>query len=308
MQLELREKEDRFESIGETLETLGARMRDYERTTSLEADKPWVVRLDGHNFSKLTQGLNKPFDSNLYKTMVGVCYDLMSKFSPSLIYTQSDEITLIFFPRTLERKTDAGTEICYIEPIHKGRIQKIASVFAAYASVRLNYWLDHYFCAEYTKDGMREADSKVYSEGVYEKVLNMEHYFDARVFQLPNADEVYNNLLWRQLDCIRESVYGCARTFYNDKELENSSTIQKISMIRKAHGEWADMHVSYRQGTFFKKARVEVEGNMRSRTMSFTLDFTLLDEVQKNNLLKSLQHQHLTPEDFKILDYSSKSS
>jgi hypothetical protein len=262
--------------------------------------------------------MKKPFDTNFHQVMTAVCYDLMNQYAPTLIYTQSDEINMIFFPRTAEIKIDGEVETRFIEPIFNGNVQEIVSCFSAYASVRLNYWLDETFCKEYQKDQLREntitedkksgVEARKYDEKTYEKILDMTHFFAGRVFQLPDADEVYNHILWRQTDCIRNSVAAYAKQFYDDKELDGNSTTQKILMIRRAHGEWADSHVAFRQGMFFKKARVEVEGTMRSRIMSFTIDLTLLSPAQKSNFLVSLQKHQLVSEDFNTLQSSSSKS
>jgi len=48
---------------------LGDRMKEYESSVkiNIESDNPFLVRLDGKNFSKFTKGFKKPFDSN-FKT------------------------------------------------------------------------------------------------------------------------------------------------------------------------------------------------------------------------------------------------
>jgi tRNA(His) 5'-end guanylyltransferase len=47
-----------------THDSMGDRMKAYERTTQVYVDSstPYVIRLDGHTFSKFTRGFKKPFD------------------------------------------------------------------------------------------------------------------------------------------------------------------------------------------------------------------------------------------------------
>lgn len=49
----------------EVSETLASRMKDYEAVSEskLDPSKPFMMRLDGHCFSKFTCGFTKPFDS-----------------------------------------------------------------------------------------------------------------------------------------------------------------------------------------------------------------------------------------------------
>ena len=74
-------------------------MKEYEVYSSLKVPKNLkiIVRLDGRSFHKLSKDLNldKPYDENFYKVMANVCEDLFKEFSPSFVYTFSDEISLL---------------------------------------------------------------------------------------------------------------------------------------------------------------------------------------------------------------------
>lgn len=96
-------------------------MKEYEVYSSLRVPKnsKIIVRLDGRSFHKLARDLNliKPYDENFYKVMANVCEDLFREFSPSLVYTFSDEISLLL------------DEIPF-----EGRIEKINSVIASFTA------------------------------------------------------------------------------------------------------------------------------------------------------------------------------
>lgn len=64
------------------------------------ADDEWfTIRLDGRNFSKLTEKhFDKPFDRNFAEIMGSVTAGLMFDSGALLGYTQSDEISLVFDP------------------------------------------------------------------------------------------------------------------------------------------------------------------------------------------------------------------
>jgi tRNA(His) guanylyltransferase len=78
-----------------------------------------VIRADGRNFSKLSNDLNleKPYDQNFVNIMVNTCSEFFREFSPSFIYTFSDEINILL------------DKIPF-----KGRVEKINSVFASFIS------------------------------------------------------------------------------------------------------------------------------------------------------------------------------
>ena len=96
-------------------------MKDYEVYSSLKVPKnsKVIVRLDGRAFHKLASDLKlvKPYDRNFYQVMAVVCEDLFREFSPSFVYTFSDEISLLLNNIPFD-----------------GRIEKINSVMAGFAS------------------------------------------------------------------------------------------------------------------------------------------------------------------------------
>ena len=96
-------------------------MKDYEVYSSLKVPKNSrvIVRLDGRAFHKLASDLKlvKPYDKNFYQVMAVVCEDLFREFSPSFVYTFSDEISLLLNNIPFD-----------------GRIEKINSVMAGFAS------------------------------------------------------------------------------------------------------------------------------------------------------------------------------
>ncbi|MGZ4857517.1 MAG: tRNA(His) guanylyltransferase Thg1 family protein, partial [Methanobacteriaceae archaeon] len=56
-----------------------------------------VIRLDGRNFSQLSRKLDlkKPYDLEFVQNLLQAAFQLFQEFSPSLIYTFSDEINLL---------------------------------------------------------------------------------------------------------------------------------------------------------------------------------------------------------------------
>lgn len=96
-------------------------MKEFEVYSSLKVPKnsQIIVRLDGRSFHKLANDLKltKPYDENFYKVMAKVCEDLFKEFSPSLVYTFSDEISLLMDKIPFD-----------------GRIEKINSVIASFAA------------------------------------------------------------------------------------------------------------------------------------------------------------------------------
>lgn len=162
------------------LDEFGSRMKEYESAftkDNIPGNENLIIRLDGKNFSKLTKTLQKPFDLRFSEAMQDTALTLSKEFKCDLAYTQSDEITLVFL----------GKPEPY-QHIFNGKIFKLNSIFAAYASVVFNKW----------------------SEGM--------PVFDCRAWTVPDH-ELSNTILWRIHDAKRNSVSACYRWILNKKKM-----------------------------------------------------------------------------------------
>lgn len=179
--------------------SLGDRMKEYEAAydTSMMRRVPVVVRLDGKGFSRLTKRLKleKPFDGRFLDMMADTMLSVASQVEGCVIgYTQSDEISLVLLNN---QSLDA-------QPYFGNRVQKIASITASMATARFNRGL-----ARLLGDA---ADA--------------EAFFDSRVFTVPDPVEAMNALIWRQQDCVRNSILSAA--YYEIGKVKGRKTAQKM--------------------------------------------------------------------------------
>jgi tRNA(His) 5'-end guanylyltransferase len=219
---------------------LPSRMKGYEKDEILNPDLPWVVRLDGKNFSTFTkQHFQKPFDPRFQMAMIKTLNAMVQHFNPSTGFCCSDEITLIFPAR--EKQEDK--EPSFREPIiHNGRITKIASLMAGKCSTL--------FMLEMLQ--VEDPDLREYAQ-------NMVPCFDARVISLPSDVEVCNNIIWRSIyDCKRNIIAAYARHFLEGKtkNMHGDQLIQ--SMKEKSNFDfWEKVPREQIYGVFAKKRNVE---------------------------------------------------
>lgn len=206
-------------------ESLGDRMKYYE---GLEAQRklfpllPALVRLDGKNFSSLTRNLNKPYDPQFSQGMIEVTRYLSEETNPLIAYTQSDEITLVYY------HSDFGQAYYY-----DGRIQKMISVMAAMASV--------YFY-EYLK-------------GVLPSLASRYPVFDCRAWNVPSKEEAANALLWRERDATKNSITMAAASVYSHKQLFEKSGSEKQAMLLAKDINWNDYPAFFKRGTFVQRKK-----------------------------------------------------
>lgn len=213
---------------------LGNRMKSYEAQTDqrLLPRLPIIVRLDGRSFSKFTKDMKRPFDKDFNQAMVETTKYLVEETHAKIGYTQSDEISLVLYTDNV--KTGAT--------IFEGRILKIASNFAAMASVK------------FFTEMMKRFPQKVLGDNA--KLPT----FDARVFVVPDKMEAYNCILWRTNDATKNSVSMLAQSEFSHKELQNLSCDEmQYKLITEKDINWNDCPDEQKQGVYVRKEKVEVK-------------------------------------------------
>ena len=135
--------------MSKELSPLGQRMKEYEKAYDFifPNNVPIIVRIDGKNFSTYTKNFNKPFDDivtfAMGHTMKYLCANISNcRFG----YTQSDEITLVLFEKTLFDKENDYKDIFIKTPYESfeksvpfnNRAMKSNSLFASMATMVFN--------------------------------------------------------------------------------------------------------------------------------------------------------------------------
>ena len=78
--------------------------------------------------------------------------------------------------------------------------------------------------------------------------------FDARVFQIPYQEEVFNYFIWRQQDATRNSISSVAQTYFSTTELKGKKTnaMQDMLMVQKEIN-WNDFSPREKRGSLIRK-------------------------------------------------------
>jgi tRNA(His) guanylyltransferase len=208
-------------------ESLGDRMKLYE---SAEAGRrlmpllPVIARLDGRAFHNFVRGLNRPFDERLSRLMIETARFLVREAVAVVGYTQSDEITLAWVP------TEYDSQIFF-----DGRVQKMTSTLAALASSYFNRRLPEFLPPEY-------ADRLP--------------VFDCRVWNVPNASEAANTLLWRELDATKNSISMAARAYYDHAAIHEKTGSELQELLHRKGVNWNDYPAFFKRGTYLRRETV----------------------------------------------------
>lgn len=214
----------------ENQETLCDRIKSYEKLTTnniAKKDLPLIVRLDGKNFSKFTKHLNydaKPFSSGFAKIMQSTAKFMFEEFNAKVVFTISDEITLIFINNGKSQHPFGG------------KLFKIHSLMAATAS--------NYFTSQI-------------NNFIPEKTGSLP-IFDCRAFSVPNITEAFHCVLWRCRDGFRNAVFSIAKCSFSERELFKKTTHEKLDMLKSKNINIDEYENMYKYGTCLIKKKSKV--------------------------------------------------
>ena len=216
---------------------LGDRMKTHERVakTVLPRRTFTILRADGRAFHSYLRRAEKPYDFAFMADMDAVAEALCVEISGSVFaFTQSDEISVLI--------TDFGG--ANTQPWFAGEVQKMCSIAAATATAAL---------VRRRPDGTPT--------------------FDARVFTIADPVEVANYFIWRQRDCVRNSVTMAAQAQFSHKRLHGVNGAQMQELLWQEKGiNWND----YPDGA--KRGRVIVRRS-GEREVTFTHKRTQVEET-----------------------------
>lgn len=207
-----------------TFNSLGDRMKFFEQQECnriLMPTLPTLARIDGRSFHTFTKGMKRPFDETMHAMMVDTTKYLVKHTQANIGYTQSDEITLMWY------NPDPKSQIFF-----NGKLIKMVSALSAMASVAFNQLVNDW-----------------YTEHAHKLPT-----FDARVWQVPNINEAQNVFLWRERDCTKNSISMAAQSMFSHKQLHGKHGNQMLDMmITEKQVNWNDYPSWCKRGSYIKK-------------------------------------------------------
>jgi tRNA(His) guanylyltransferase len=183
-----------------------------------------MARADGRSFSTFTKGIKRPYDELLGAAMQFTTQKLCHTFNARLAYTQSDEITLVFY-------NEAPKDFPF-----GGRLQKLCSLIASAATVL--------FYSQVVKLMPHKA---------WELPI-----FDCRVFRALTIETVIDSFIWRERDARKNAVSMAASALYPHKELQKVPTVDRLRMIEAAGITFSDYPLHFKKGVYFHRQEREV--------------------------------------------------
>lgn len=257
--------------------SLASRMKSYEAVITnrvLIPKLPVYARIDGRAFHTFCKVLNKPYDNDFVSVMQKTCQYLVEKTNAIVAMTYSDEISLAWLePSKMPFET---------------RLFKLESVLAAMAT------------SAFTLFGLETK--------LADRIKKLMPHFDCRVCQMPNLDELANMFLWRQQDCIKNSITLVALSKFSHNQLQGKDSIDKVSMLAEIGLDYYnDISEDLKYGSYFrreiyiktltdeelkripeKQRKIDADGKMRairSHVVQFYPEYPLKDTANKTSVL-----------------------
>lgn len=202
-----------------------------------------LCHLDGRAFSKLIKNrFKKPFDGKFINMMNETAKYLCENIQGCIgAYVQSDEISLILSDFNIEGAGSGffGYRMC-----------KIQSIAASMATGKFN----QLFLLEELQENelLSIPKKKSYSDIIRNHKLVE---FDCKCWNVPTANDAMAWILYRQIDCIRNSKQQAAQSYLSHKELLGKHTDDQITLLKEKKGiDWnSDFSGGEKYGRFVAK-------------------------------------------------------
>lgn len=225
--------------------TLKERMTALRSATEYVFDEGgWlVIMVDGRSFSHLIKNkYKKPFDEKFMDLMDMTAEYLCANIQGcKFAYVQSDEITLIV-------NNTSGDDT--FSPFFGNRLTKILSIVAAMASGKFNQLT----YADIVRD---EHFSLLSPELRTQRIMATQPVqFDCKCFRADNDNDAFAYLLWRQVDCIRNSKQQMAQKWFGHKDLEGLNTDEQVEKTLAEKGQdWNALCDGMKYGRFIYREK-----------------------------------------------------
>lgn len=224
----------------------------------------FIIRIDGASFHTFLKGVDKPFDARVTLAMTKTTVDLVRRFSCSTGFAQSDEISLVFpNPDHITCKDNATP----LNPAKKkakqleghvfnGRVQKLCSTAAGYASARFN---------SYISEPLQWAGA---DPDLIKRMVSNEAYFDGRVVPFTDKNDLANCILWRSnYDGFRNAVLQISATRYGHRCIHKQSCENLVQMLNNDGIEiFTDYPAESLLGIFVKREQFHLQGAVNLKT------------------------------------------
>lgn len=266
---------------GQKNDDLDIRMRDIvnsKNSLKCHGFKPFVITLKSKTLmsyiNRLTDYDSKIKELNEFQDILfKVSKKIYTKYDPHLIYTFQNEINVVFY------YNDDGNYI------YDGNINKMITSMSSYVTM------------EFTKQLLKRN-------------IDIDVYFFSQFVEFDIDYEILNYLVWRQMDCKRNTITLLYKCMYKDEFLDGTRCVENVSVTKMIElmsdkvrdnnnlliGNTIKKFLFYKivKGKFDKK-NVDDSGNVDGDIMvsrkSVGIEIVIFSENFKENLQKYVMNK-----------------
>ena len=233
------------DAMGDMLKSIEAR----ETGRRVAPGECAMIRIDGMVFTKFTSAMEKPYDTLMADAMKATATRLLEDCAPDFVYTQSDEITMVFGP---DRPMPFD-----------GRLMKMVGAYAGMASTIFTFEALKRF-RNGIDNGLRSAEPERLQAQVaaflelFDWLDRKKPAFDGRAVGV-EPEMAAQFLVWREIDARRNGSLGAGRAVFTQAQLGGKSPGDIKDMLTALGIDYyAEYPNHFRRGTFMRKRQVEM--------------------------------------------------
>ena len=229
----------------------------HEANYFLDEDKYIIAHIDGRSFSTMIKNkFERPFDKIFIDAMNRTAAWLCTQVCGCIFaYVQSDEITLIIRKNTDQSNVFFNARGC-----------KMQSIIASMATCKFNQIM-----MLNSLNGIKPIINPINPiinpydllNNVKECIENHPLYqFDCKVWNVDTANDAMAWILFRNIDCVRNSKQQTAQTYITHNRLLNMSADAQIELLKNEQGiDWYSFDDGMKYGRFIKHIDKSFEYN-----------------------------------------------
>lgn len=222
----------------------------HEANYFLDENKYIIAHIDGRSFSTMVKNkFKRPFDPVFIDAMNRTAVYLCGNVAGCVFaYVQSDEITLII------RKNSEKSNVFF-----NARVCKMQSIIASLATCKFNQIM------------MLNSLSKIPACASSHDILKMVrdcidnhplYQFDCKVWNVDTPNDAMAWVLFRNIDCVRNSKQQTVQTYISHDRLQHMNTDDQIALLKEEKSiDWNLFEDGMKYGRFIKKVDKSFEYN-----------------------------------------------
>ncbi len=230
----------------------------------------FMVRLSGRAFTKATKNIKKQFNYNFVDAMLYTARDLLNEFQPSSVFTQSDEIIMVF-PAQENNNVH----------LYGGNISKICSSISAFASVKFTNYIYNSIYSQMNEN--HDANNEIKEDNNESNDINYEFIFVANIISVSEEEEISEILYWNSFkDGYRNCINMILKDYCED-DYSRLNTQERLEKLKEYNFDFDTIPNYIKYGWIIKNENVCFVKNdtefYRKKPVAYSFDIIIKKNI-----------------------------